>query len=124
MCVYIPSFLDVLPIEVTTGHRVEFPELYSRFSLVTILMLYQYLFMHSINSIYMLIPVSQIIHPPFPSWCPYGVALYLCVSIFVLLIRSSFYHYIKFHLLKYLIGSLGTHRAYQQGSRMKFEFTR
>ena len=51
---YIPSFWDFLPIYVTTEHWVEFPELYSRFSLVTY-------FMHSINSIYMSIPISQFI---------------------------------------------------------------
>ena len=34
MYTYIPSILDFLPIQVTTEHGVEFPELYSRFSLV------------------------------------------------------------------------------------------
>ena len=42
---YIPSFLNFLPIYVTTEQWVEFPELYNRFSLVIY-------FIHSINSVY------------------------------------------------------------------------
>ena len=58
---YIPSFLEFLLIEVTTEHWVEFLVLYSRFSLVIY-------FIHSINSVYMSIPISQFIppSPPFP----------------------------------------------------------
>ena len=42
---YSPSFLDFLPIEVTTEHRVEFSVLSSRFSL-------DFDFIHSISSAY------------------------------------------------------------------------
>jgi len=55
---YIPSFLDFLPIQVTTEHWIEFPVLYNRFSLIIY-------FMHSINHVYMSISISQFI-PPFP----------------------------------------------------------
>ena len=44
MYTYIPSFLYFLLIQVTTEHQVEFPVLYSRFSLVIY-------FIHSINSV-------------------------------------------------------------------------
>lgn len=43
----IPSFMDFLPIHVTTVHWGEFPVLYDRFSLVVS-------FIHSINSVYVL----------------------------------------------------------------------
>ena len=46
----IPSFLDFLPIQVTTEHGIEFPELCRRFSLVIC-------FIHSINSVYGSIPI-------------------------------------------------------------------
>ena len=46
------SPLDFLPIWVTTEHWTVFPMLYSRFSLV-------FYFVHSINSVYTSIPVSQ-----------------------------------------------------------------
>ena len=74
MCTYtyIPSFLDFLPIWVTTEHWVEFPVLYSRFSLVIY-------FIHSINSVYMSTPVSQFIPPPLPPWYPYICSLCLCL---------------------------------------------
>ena len=56
--IYIPSFLDFLPIEVTTEHGVEFSVLYSRFSL-------DIYFIQSISSVYMSVPISQFIpsHP-------------------------------------------------------------
>ena len=54
--IYIPSFLDFPPIQVSKEHSVEFPELYSRFSLFIY-------FIHSINSVYMSIPISQFIPP-------------------------------------------------------------
>ena len=60
----IPSFLDFLPILVTTEHWVEFPVLYSRFSLVIY-------FIHS--NVYMSIPISQFIPPPVS---PLGVHTY------------------------------------------------
>ena len=56
---YIPSFVDFLLIWVTAEHWVEFPVLYSRFSLVIY-------FIHSINSVHMSIPISQFIPPPHP----------------------------------------------------------
>ena len=46
------SPLDLLPIWVTTEHWTVFPVLYTRFSLV-------FYFVHSINSVYTSIPVSQ-----------------------------------------------------------------
>ena len=49
MYTYIPSILDFLPIQVTTEHGVEFPELYSRFSLV-IYIFYIVVFMSIPNS--------------------------------------------------------------------------
>ena len=54
---YIPLFLDLLPIYVTIDHWVEFPVLYSRFSLVI-------WFICSINSVSVLIPVSQFLSDP------------------------------------------------------------
>ena len=49
---YTPTFLDFLPIYVTTEPWVEFPGLYGRFSLVTY-------FIHSINSACTWISISQ-----------------------------------------------------------------
>ena len=54
-----PSFLDFLPIYITTELRVEFPVLHSRFSLVIH-------FIHSVAYIYMSISTSQFIPLPFP----------------------------------------------------------
>ena len=59
---YIPSVLYFLPIQVTTEHRVEFPVLYSRFSVVIY-------FIHSINSVCMSIPIFQFI--PMVSWAQF-----------------------------------------------------
>ena len=59
-----------LPIEVPTEHWVEFPALYSRFSLVAC-------FTHSI--VYMSIPVSQFIPPSTSPLGIYMVVLYICV---------------------------------------------
>ena len=50
--IYIASLLDFLPIQVTTVRSIEFPALYSVFLLVTC-------FMHSINSVYVSIPIAQ-----------------------------------------------------------------
>ena len=56
MCTYIPSSLDFLPIYVSKEHYVEFPMLYSWFSLI----------IYFIQSrVYMLIPISQSIPPLF-----------------------------------------------------------
>ena len=56
MYTYIPSFMDSLPIWVTTEQWVEFPVLYSRFSLAIY-------FIHGINNANMSIPISQFIPP-------------------------------------------------------------
>ena len=55
----------------------KFPVLYSRFSLVIY-------FMHSINSVYMSIPISQFIPPPLsPPWYPYQRLCSWCTHIIV-----------------------------------------
>ena len=56
MCTYIPSSLDFLPICVSKEPLVEFPVLYSWFSLIIY-------FIHS--GVYMSLPVSQSIPPLF-----------------------------------------------------------
>ena len=48
-----PSLLDLLPLQIITVHSAELPGLYSRFSLVVY-------FIHSVNSVCVPIPVSQI----------------------------------------------------------------
>ena len=48
-----PSLLDLLPIKIITVHSEELPGLYRRFSLVIY-------FIHSVNSVCVSIPVSQI----------------------------------------------------------------
>ena len=63
-----PSFLDLLPIQVTIEHWVEFPVLYSRFSLV--------IYFIPI-CVYMSIPISWFISPSLPPWHPYIFSLYL-----------------------------------------------
>ena len=86
---YTPSFLGFLPIWATTEYWIEFPELYSRFSLVIY-------FIHSIHRIYM-----STTHPPLPLppvfyVCSAPLCLYLCFgdkiiyAIFLDLIHSSF----------------------------------
>ena len=71
MYTHIPSIFDFPPIQVTTEHRVEFPVLYSRFSLVIY-------FIHT--RVYISIPISQFIPPlPFPRWCPHIYSLHLCL---------------------------------------------
>ena len=90
--VYIPSFLDFLPIQVTTEHRVEFPVLYNRFSLV----LY---FKHS--RVYMSTPISKFIPPPCPP-CVHTFVLYICVSISALQISVPFF-LDSIYLHKYMI---------------------
>ena len=77
MYTYISSFLDFLPIWVTTEHGVELPVLYSRFSLVIY-------FIHSMNiSVYMSIPISQFTPPPLPpqvSTCLFSASVSLFLS--------------------------------------------
>ena len=84
VCVYIyiyiyifahisPLFLDFLPIQVTTEHKVEFPVLYNSLSLVTY-------FIH--RSVYMSVPISQFILPTYPLWCLYVCSLHLCLYLY------------------------------------------
>ena len=76
-----PTFLDFLPIYVTTEHGAEFPVWCSGFSLVIS-------FIHS--GVYMSIPISQFIHPPL---FPLGIHMfvfYVCVFISALQIRSFY----------------------------------
>ena len=65
---YILSFLDFLPISVTTEHWVQFPELYSRLSFV----------IYFIHSMYMSVPTSQFIPSSFPPWYLCFCSLHLC----------------------------------------------
>ena len=76
VCVCVPSFLDFLPIYVTTERWVEFLEVYSRLSLVIY-------FIHSINNVYMSIPISQFIPT---SLSPLGVYTFvLCILVILFL---------------------------------------
>ena len=68
--IYILSFLDFLPIQVTTEHSVEFSVLCSRFSL-------DIQFIHS--SVHMSIPFSQFIPPLFLPCYLYICSLCLCL---------------------------------------------
>ena len=86
---YIPPFLDFLPVSVTTEHWVEFSELYSRFSLVIY-------FMHSINTLYMSVSISQFI-PPLPhlvSICLFSTS----ASLFLLCTYVHLYRVFRFHI--------------------------
>ena len=97
MYTYIPSFLDFLPIQVTTEHWVEYPELYSRFSLVMY-------FIHSINSVHMSTPISQFItYPQFSPWCPCICSLHLCLY-FCFVNKNIFINFFRFliYALKYV----------------------
>ena len=67
MYTYIPSFLHFLPIYVTTDHLVEFPVLYSRFSLVIY-------FIHSINPN---LPIHPIPLPSLVSICLFSMSVCL-----------------------------------------------
>ena len=75
-----PLVLDFIPLQVTAGHRLEFPALSSGFSLAIY-------FIHSIVSIHVSIPTSQR-PPPFPLGV-HPFVLYRCVSASALQIRSS-----------------------------------
>ena len=77
--IHIPPLWCFLPFWVTTGHWVEFPELYSRFSLFVY-------FIHSISSVYVSITNSQYLpRPPFPL-----LSIHLfSISLSALQIRSS-----------------------------------
>ena len=56
---YLSSLADFHPIQVTTDHWVEFSKLYNRFSLAVC-------FIPHISSVYVSIPVSQLIPTPLP----------------------------------------------------------
>ena len=79
MYTYILSFLDFLSIRVTTERWVEFPVLYSGFSLVMY-------FIH--NSVYISTQSPKSSYPPSSIWYP---CFFLCfsVSIYCLKISSS-----------------------------------
>ena len=88
----IPSILDSLPIQVPTEHGVEFPELYSRFSLVIY-------FLHS--SVH--VSPQLLIHPsPLFPLSVHVLVLYIWVSISPLQKRSSIPFFSRFHIVVYL----------------------
>ena len=62
ICVYLPSFLNFLPIYATTEPWVGFTELYISSHLLAVHSLVV-CFMYSVNSVYMSTPVSQFIPP-------------------------------------------------------------
>ena len=87
---YIPSLLDFLPIQVTTVHEVEFSVLESVFSLVIH-------FLYSINTVYVSIPISQLITPalsPLVSTHKFPMS----VSIFLLCKHDCLCHFPRFHV--------------------------
>ena len=88
MYTYIPSFLDFLPIQVTIERRVEFPVLYTRFSLLIYFIP---------NNVYMLIPTSKFI-PAFSLLGIHTFVLYVYVSISALQISSLFIIIILNHI--------------------------
>ena len=99
---YMHYFLDFLPTYVTTEHWVEFPVLYSRFSLVIY-------FIHS--SVYMSIPISKFIPPPFLSLvsriCSLRLSLFLLANKFICIIfldctYKRYYMILIFLFLTYL----------------------
>ena len=89
MYTYNPPFLHFLLIYITTEHWVEFPKIYSRFSLVTCVV-------HSINSVYMSISISQIIPSLLFHFGDSIFVLYVCVSISALE-GDHLYHFSRFH---------------------------
>ena len=85
VCIYILSFLDP---PFLNGKEYRVPELYSRFSLVIY-------FIHSINIIYMSIPVLQFIpllFPPatLPFPCLFSPSVALTINRFLLRMNSIF----------------------------------
>ena len=87
---HLPSFLDFLPIEVTTEHWVEFPGLYSRSYLVIY-------FIHSIHSVYISTSISQFIpspHPALISICLFSISL----SLFLLCKKVHQSHFSGSHI--------------------------
>ena len=73
---YVPSLLDLPPIQITTKHWVEFPVLYSMCSLVIY-------FIHSIGIVYASIPISQFLLP-----LSLLVSIYLfCTSVLPIIVK-------------------------------------
>ena len=74
---------------------IRVPVLYSMFSLVIY-------FIHSSNSVFVSIPISQCLPHPRPPLSPLvGIhifVLHVCVSFSALQIRSSIYHFSRFHI--------------------------
>ena len=96
ICIHISPFLG-FPSHL--GHHralSRVPVLYSRFSLVIY-------FMHSINSVYMSIPISQFIPSPLPPWYPCVCSLHLCLYFcFANKIIYTILHSYSFFKKKYL----------------------
>ena len=83
------GLLNLLAIQVTTVHWLEFPVLYIMFSFVIYLM-------YSINRVYVSVPISQFLSPP----SPLLVSIHLfsaSVSLF-LLWKWHLYHFSRFHI--------------------------
>ena len=68
----------------------QFPVLYSRFSLVIYCI-------HSINSVYMSISISQFI-PPLPPWYPYVCSLCLCLYFCFVHKMIVYANFFRFHI--------------------------
>ena len=83
ICIYMfISLLFGFPSKLGHNNGIEFPGLCSKFSLAKY-------FIHSINNVYLSIPVSQSIPSLVsPAWCPYVYSLHLC-PISLLQITSS-----------------------------------
>ena len=73
LCIlYIPSLLDLPPVQVTTGHQGEFPVRYSASASVTHCIC-------SINSAYLSVSISQFLPPPLRLFST-SVSLFLFVN--------------------------------------------
>ena len=73
---HICAFLDFLPIQVTTDHRVEFPALYNRFSLV-ILYFFDGISLHMTNPLGWIMKSAQVNFHLRCSHCPWDTC-HLC----------------------------------------------
>ena len=99
MYTYIPSFWISFPFR-SPQSWVEFPMVYSRFSLVIY-------FIHSISDVYMSIPISQLIPPIFPYVCALYLFVCFCFAnniIESLLIRKYIHMYFIKHGCTFLSG--------------------
>ena len=78
-------YIYIYPLFVTTEHWLEFPVLYSRFSLVTY-------FIH--NRVYMSIPIPNSPHPPPPlvSICLFSMSMFLLCK------QVHLYHFSRFYI--------------------------